>query len=325
MTVSSLALAVNEEEKAVLDCTVNALPDCPASASFFAHLLCYIDHHFVAWWKAASIVVTAALGILGLVRDFKVKKTDPETHQKSHRISLSGWVLLAGLIVSAALGVAAQLKETHDEDAAERCRSQQTLSIVENTSNAIKLMSTLAGSSAEVTYLVKCTPAHIDPCPEAASHERLLAKTQIEVYFYTNSDSAKRFTEGSNVADLEWLLSRNGPATKDTFGELVSPGLPDRITVHDYRLQTLSSESTRDTVWSVGDLPGSTVFIQADGSELDSLPVDTLKITIKDGESVVAGPFKKILVAPIGSGANATPTRTAYRYDFPGTIRPVVN
>jgi hypothetical protein len=61
---------------------------------------------FVSAWKASSIVLTGAFGILGLVKDYKDKTTN--------RITLWGQVSLAGILLSTILGVAAQLKESSD-------------------------------------------------------------------------------------------------------------------------------------------------------------------------------------------------------------------
>jgi hypothetical protein len=62
---------------------------------------------FVAAWKATSIVLTGAFGILGLLKDFKDKNTG--------RVTVWGRISLAGILLSTSLGVVAQLKESTDQ------------------------------------------------------------------------------------------------------------------------------------------------------------------------------------------------------------------
>src|ERR1700735_305816 len=72
------------------------------------HLLAELKQiDFVTAWKAISIAFTGGFGILGLLKDFKNKRT--------HKITRWGWISLVGVIVSSVCGIAAQLKESaHD-------------------------------------------------------------------------------------------------------------------------------------------------------------------------------------------------------------------
>ena len=85
---------------------------------------------FVSAWKAVSIVMTGAFGVLGLIKDFKDKDTGKVT----------GWgrVSLAGIILSSSLGVAAQLKETSDQEKTRVDAAKQTFALLQNTAQAIK-------------------------------------------------------------------------------------------------------------------------------------------------------------------------------------------
>lgn len=64
---------------------------------------------FPSAWKASSIVLTGAFGVLGLLKDFKDKQT--------HKVTRWGYLSLAGILISTAFGVVAQLKETSDNAA----------------------------------------------------------------------------------------------------------------------------------------------------------------------------------------------------------------
>jgi len=61
---------------------------------------------FVTAWKAISIALTGAFGILGLLTEFKDKDTK--------KITKWGYVSLVGILVSSCLGIVAQLKESND-------------------------------------------------------------------------------------------------------------------------------------------------------------------------------------------------------------------
>jgi len=84
--------------------------------------------NLIAVWKACSIVLTGAFGILGLVTDFKSERTN--------KITRWGYASLAGIVISTILGTAAQLKESTDNAAkalAVANQSARTLSDIERS------------------------------------------------------------------------------------------------------------------------------------------------------------------------------------------------
>jgi hypothetical protein len=294
--------------------------DCPATASLFARLHCNIDSNFVAWWKAASIVVTAVLGILGLLKDFKDKKT--------HRITRWGWILLGGLIISATLGVAAQLQESHDQAALEGQRAAQTLSIVQNTSNTVnsikRLMSTLAGARVDVTYSLNCVVTEASPCAARLGERDGLAEGQLSLFFFADPASARRFTDGAMLTakpDLEWILQREGRPDQDSFGESGSANTSE-VTIPDYNATPADVGAMSNRIVSLVDLPGATVIVIGNENQLDSLAVTTIKIRIRNGQSMTAGPFEKISIQRKGPYLHAPGPQVAYRYVFPNPSLP---
>lgn len=80
---------------------------------------------FVSRWKACSIVLTGAFGILGLVTEFKDKHTN--------KITYWGRVSLIGIVVTTLLGSAAQIKESSDDASKARDDSKKALQLAENT------------------------------------------------------------------------------------------------------------------------------------------------------------------------------------------------
>jgi hypothetical protein len=63
---------------------------------------------FVSAWKASSIGITGAFGILGLLKEFKTK---------DGRITRWGYVSLGGILISSVLGIAAQLIQSSNDAA----------------------------------------------------------------------------------------------------------------------------------------------------------------------------------------------------------------
>jgi hypothetical protein len=62
---------------------------------------------FVSAWKASSIVLTGAFGVLGLLTEFK--------HKETRKITKWGFISLGGILISTVLGVSAQIKESADD------------------------------------------------------------------------------------------------------------------------------------------------------------------------------------------------------------------
>jgi hypothetical protein len=279
--------------------------DCPAAASLFARLSCDIHSNFVAWWKAASIVATAALGILGLVKDFRNKRT--------HHVTNWGWALLAGMIVTAFLGVIAQWKESNDD-------AEQTLTIVNNTSDAVKLMSSLAGATVDITYSVNCVASQGHPCPNLASVENQLAEAEIPVYLDADPAKAKHFTDGvSDDADLRWQLRRETPADEYTFGESGEgpANSVSQLTVRGYKITPINPEAVEDQIWTISDLPGKTILIHGGAILSNDVTITTIKIRMWDGESKVAGPFQRIPQPANSTLMEGRGPQVVYIYVFP--------
>jgi len=108
---------------------------------------------FVTAWKIASIVFTGGFGILGLLKDYKDKKTN--------KITKWGRISLAGILVSSLLGMAAQLKESSEQERAREATAKQTLALARNTDNAVKqiqrVLSQLDNPEVSLIFHVPCT------------------------------------------------------------------------------------------------------------------------------------------------------------------------
>jgi hypothetical protein len=84
---------------------------------------------FVDIWKAASIVLAGAFGILGLLTEYK--------DQNKH-ITKWGRISLVGILFSTSMGLVAGVKEAFDKQSAKEASAKQTLRIVEQTQRLLQ-------------------------------------------------------------------------------------------------------------------------------------------------------------------------------------------
>jgi hypothetical protein len=151
---------------------------------------------FVAIWKASSIVLTGAFGILGLLADFK--------NEQTKEITRWGYISLCGIVLSTVFGTVAQLKESHDSAA-------QTLKIAEQSNRMLqdiqKSLSPLGEIQLQFSFRVDCEDTkwqHL--CQTAPNFFKgsLLMRANI----FLSSDDAERFihmSPGMNViGDLNY-------------------------------------------------------------------------------------------------------------------------
>lgn len=183
---------------------------------------------FPSTWKVVSIAATGFFGILGLVTEFK----DPKTK----KLTRWGAISLGGIVISAVLGIKAQVGEISKQQKNERDQqskiaddTKQTLELSRRTNEAVaslrrlvlpqdapNLTVTLSASCADVGFKSFCqkvfdwqsqlTPKHLDP--EKAKFELDAGATRIWGKTFHNYFAlklaffcAKRFAS----KDLEWL------------------------------------------------------------------------------------------------------------------------
>jgi hypothetical protein len=273
--------------------------------------------------KLIAAGVTAFFGGYGLLHDFR----------REGRVTREGKIALYGGIIAGLLTLAAQVLETikqrQDDQKADLKSAQQaqvntqlmtqTLTVVHNTSDAVRLMSSLAGATVDVTYSVDCVAPRIHSCANLSKMENLLAKVEIPVFLYADPAKAKLLTDGvSDHADLRWELRRETAADEYTFGEGgygVDPVF--QLTVRGYKITPINSETVEDQIWTISDLPGKTILIDGGTIRSNDVTIKTIKIRMWDGESKVAGPFQKIPQPPNSNFLVGTGSQVVYRYVFP--------
>jgi hypothetical protein len=143
---------------------------------------------FVAAWKAISIALTGAFGILGLATEFKNKHTK--------KITKWGWVSLVGIIVSSVCGVAAQLKESHDDAAKSLDLAQKSSQTLNNIQKL--LAPTIENPRVEAIFTVLCKN-QARKCKYIWSHQESRGRWYIELRFFYEPKDADSYLSGEDV------------------------------------------------------------------------------------------------------------------------------
>jgi hypothetical protein len=85
---------------------------------------------FISLWKVGSVILAGAFGVLGLLKSYKDKETG--------RITKWGRISLIGILLSTALGVAAQLKEQSKQQKVSEDRAKETLALAQKTDQTVR-------------------------------------------------------------------------------------------------------------------------------------------------------------------------------------------
>lgn len=267
---------------------------------------------FVDYWKAVSIALTGAFGVLGLATDFRNKHTKRITHW--------GWISLSGILVSTVCGIAAQVIESHDDARTAAGNSTRAVAMLDAIESMDRLTVPLLGATVDVDYSLDCTRERVSPCGTVNQEEDLLSKASLSFYFFADSAAAKRFIDGAwltTTPDLEWIAERHARGTQTrNFGE---SGNADSLQVEipDYVTRPSPLNSPSGKVMSLLDLPGTELIIVGSADQLSKIPISSITIRIADGRFIRLGPFQRIVILPTGPYASPPPPITAYVDTFP--------
>jgi hypothetical protein len=280
---------------------------------------------FITFWKASSIILTGAFGILGLLKDFKAKDTG--------RITRWGKVSLIGIVLSVIMGLIAQQKESSKQQAASEATANETLALAQKTDRTLQDLQRLLSAIEEPTVIaifqVDCKePRYEQVCSTMKYPTFKASKTTWQKWplsYKTPDDPTPtpgkvRFNLSLSIYRELWYASRHGldghnfPDLK--FGvqtnnyeangglELSGSKPPQlRITNKTPYLMNYSSK-----IAGFPDLYGSHVIVEGGGSDgLIGLTPLYLEIHNKKGQLVQTMYFEKIQL----------PQRIAFRAFFP--------
>lgn len=269
---------------------------------------------FVTAWKALSIALTGAFGILGLVKEFKDKRTG--------LITKWGRVSLAGIVLSTSFGLVAQLKEVSSQQQAREATAKQTLALAEKTDQAVRdlrrMLAPLEEPHIYLSFAVPCDdPAYKVTCEKVKSSHRYPPDPSIwekwprpdlvlRVAFFADAKDADDYLLGNKdesdlsfgVIALSNVLGVDEDLEKERFLHLEEFRENQiALTIDDLAVTNITSNGK---IKSLVDLPGAVVIIE-DGlfqDQASRLSVLELQIKTKDGQSIAAGPdrFERLTI-----------------------------
>jgi hypothetical protein len=182
----------------------------------------WLNEHFVPVWKAASILFTGAFGILGLVKNFKEKKKDPDTDITVETITIWGWISLIGIIVSTGCGMAVQLKESHDDarKSLELSRkSEETLQEIK------KILSPIDINNVHLIFRAPCAGIYEATCASEASRVTMAyGSLSLWVAIYPNDvdlgDSAYSDITNGYRSSIHFAITSQAHPSESAVGPL---------------------------------------------------------------------------------------------------------
>jgi hypothetical protein len=280
---------------------------------------------FVTAWKASSIVLTGAFGILGLVKEYKDKDTK--------KITTWGRISLAGILVSSTLGVMAQLKESSNQERDKDKTAKQTLALVQKTDSTVRdiqrLLSPLDEPQVSMSFDIDClsdlyksfcwglrTPLSPKGLSSYGSKESHIwtgwPRGQSDVFFlglnvFINGKNAQLFLdEGKNEGDLVLsVFATTGGGSRSMFLGVSSERVS--LDVLEMRARITSNGQIRSTL----DFSGVTLIVTEPFGRLRDLTLRHLEITLKNGQRLISdGPFEQVKSGSHGESI-------AFRYVFP--------
>jgi hypothetical protein len=268
---------------------------------------------FVTTGKAISIVLAAAFGIVGLLTDFR--------HKRSRKVTGWGWVSLAGIVVSSTFGVAIQFKESSDQELARNKTAQETLNLAQTTQRTLNHVKRLLSPIVDPQFDLSLVPECDDPNTKMACEKfrtDIASSTgdavwrdwptsdgkgflALNIDFFVSATDAQKYVNeeksGDSYArpDRGYLLFASPTGKRNNVGLFSTPFDFAWVTVHAEKIKMEGDASGNIT--SLSDLPGCTVIMSDVRNQFAWLKPVGLTITTKDHQRVDLGDgFKKVMI-----------------------------
>lgn len=251
---------------------------------------------FVSTWKTISIALTGGFGILGLLKDFKDKATN--------RVTPWGWVSLIGIVVSSVCGIAAQLKESHDDAAktlALAQKSDKTLTEIERS------LSPLDDPTLSIGFDIRCDDAkYLAFCQKLWQKQRKAGKVLVmddwadfpnpvpqvilpmRVDVFQDAKDAELFLGGKKeVGDWHTNVLSTNYAKDKSLTTYANPDTAEiTLAVLNYHASASATVMSNGRIKSIIDIPGTTVMLTDPNNELSRLNLVAFELDIKNGQSI---------------------------------------
>lgn len=279
---------------------------------------------FVTAWKATSIIMTGAFGILGLVKDFKNKETG--------RITNWGRVSLAGILISSGCGVIAQLKESSRQEQSREKTAQQTLALAQKTDQAVQHLERLLSPLPEnplflIKFAASCNGEFHSFCSSIGRSHSPWPYSDSQLHKWPAGHpgplvlNLEFFADHGGVQEFEQGVRRHGDLSVYIQGYLASGSLavfrPEDTLYLDvstsrregFPPRVYSEVKTNGRIKGTVDLSGRTMFITSFVNNLADFTLHTFSIVLSPSQQIETdvSRFERVTVQG----------RQAYRYTFP--------
>jgi hypothetical protein len=266
---------------------------------------------FVTGWKTVSVVLTGLFGILGLLTNYKDRKTG--------KVTRWGYVSLSGIVFSTTMGVAAQLIETSQRQTAQERAAKQTLAVVENTSQSVtqisRLLQSLDRPRISLSLELDCGSERYKRFCQDAKTKALAriggsqptsilvvldvdwtlfpsALLFVHVAFFRSQDKAEEFIQKACMRCSEGDLHIGVFGFRDESKNIDVWYFPDqeRLSINIFVKETTPDIKTRELM-AIPDFAGSTVVLTEHNTALENLTPRDLRMTTTKGQEIFYSQF----------------------------------
>jgi hypothetical protein len=279
---------------------------------------------FVTAWKATSVVLTGAFGILGLLKDFKNKETG--------QVTKWGRVSLAGILLSSGLGVVAQLKESSDQERSRQATANQTLALAQKTDLAVRdlqrLLSPFDEPRFNLFFYTSCENPKFKTFCSGPDFQFDVTKwpkpvprfVLLSLDFFVDAREAQEFVSGTrDHSDLRFSIAADArnhtlSVSHNLRGQL--DHMTDQVLVRVNDLELRDKEQRAkpymrsNKLRSALDLAGATLIVSPVPLWPSDLGLEELYISLKNGQEINVVDPKRCATITVHSS-------TAYKCVFP--------
>jgi hypothetical protein len=265
---------------------------------------------YIAAWKATSIAFTGAFGVVGLLRDYKDKKTG--------KITKWGAFSLGGILLSTCCGIAVQLKESADDTKSRKIDVARALALADTTNRTVKdierQMKSLTGARLNIYFTFQCQDIK-NPSSycQYVDSDKYTPFTIFNIDLFKDQASAKVFLENgaSNALvseesghDLSILVMAGGDKaqTISAFPQFVDGLSGGAVAIRGY-LPYAGYDENDGRIYSSVDLPGAIGILSLIPR---GLKPDSIDFVLQSGEMIrYTGAFQPVALASTVAGTGA--------------------
>jgi hypothetical protein len=260
----------------------------------------------LTYWKSISLGLAGLFGSIGLLTDVRDKHTK--------RITRWGWVSLIGIFITTVGGIAAEIFDQTNDARTAADNSTRALSILQNTSNTLGIITSMNAPTVTITFPVTCVQQRNSE--RSVQHHREVtqfANDGFDFYFFQNREAAKEFSSGDlnkiTEAELSWFdVKRPESKFPRTFPE--SGDTDDRcdVTIPGYHAKQTEARPGSSRTVGIYDLPGMTLLVYSPDDQMAA--ISNIYIYVAGGAVAHTGQLERLPKSPASRGS-------FYIYSFP--------